>query len=130
MSSILDCSMAAKDAPSFDDLTPVEPANDTDDEDVPIVKLEPGDELVADVRFIERNVGKWQNTMLHLTRASGENCKMWSNKTIDRALGEADVGPGDTIGIRKSEDSYTYEDDDGEEREAYDFEVAVLEADD
>ena len=94
--------MATKDVPSFDDLTPVEPSNDNNDEDVPIVKIEPGDELVADVRFIERNVGKWQNTMLHLTRTSGENCKMWSNKTIDRAVAEAEVGPDDTLGIRKS----------------------------
>jgi hypothetical protein len=51
---------------------------------------------------------------------------MWSNATIDRALNAAEVGPGDTVGIRKGEDPYTYETDEGEEREAFDFEVRCL----
>ena len=116
--------MASKEAPSFDDLTPVDTSDDTDD-DVPVIKLEPGESIVAEVRHIERNVGKWKNSVLHLTR-NGEPCKMWSNATIDRALNAAEVGPGDTVGIRKGEDPYTYETDEGEEREAFDFEVRCL----
>lgn len=118
--------MASKEVPSFDDLTPVDSSGDSDDE-VPVVKLDPGESIVAEVRHIERNVGKWNNSVLHLTRAeTGEMCKMWSNGTIDRKLSSAGVGPGDTIGVRKSEDRYTYETDDGEEGQAYDFEVRCL----
>ncbi|SDM47016.1 hypothetical protein SAMN04487949_1771 [Halogranum gelatinilyticum] len=118
--------MSSNDTPSFDDLTPVSVPNDDDNDDVPVVKLQPGEDLVAEVRHIERGVGKYKNNVLHLTRPDGQLCKMWSNGTIDRKLDAADVGPGDTIGIRKSTDSYEYETDDGDEREAYDFQVAVL----
>ena len=122
--------MAAQDAPSFDDLTPINPSNDTDDDEVPTVKLDPGEDIVAEIRHIERNVGRYGNNVLHLTLGDGTLCKMWSNRTIDDALEEAGVGAGDTIGIRKDSDPYTYtiEDDDGneEEREAYVFQVAVL----
>lgn len=117
--------MASKEAPSFDDMTPVESSNDNDD-DVPTVKLDPGESFVAEVRHIERNVGKWNNTVLHLTRSSGEMFKYWSCGTIDRKLEKANVGPGDTIGVRKSEDQYEFTTEDGEGGEAYDFEVRVL----
>lgn len=116
--------MAIKELPSFDDLTTVDTSDDTDD-DVPTVKLDPGESIVAEVRHIEHNVGKWKNSVLHLTR-NGEPCKMWSNGTIDRKLNKANVGPGDTVGIRKCEEQYTYETDDGEQGEAFDFEVGVL----
>jgi len=118
--------MATKEGPSFDDLTRVEPSNDNDDEDVQTIKLDPGEDIVAEVRHIERNVGQFDNTVLHLTRPDGSLCKMWSNATIDRRLEKAGVTPGDTIGIKKDTDSYTYETDDGEEREAYNFQVAVM----
>ncbi|WP_218836359.1 hypothetical protein [Halorarum salinum] len=77
---------------------------------------------MAEVRHVEPNVGKFDNTVLHLTQ-EGDPCRMWSNATIDRQLDAADVCPGETIGIKKSEEQYTYETDDGEEREAFDYEV-------
>lgn len=118
--------MAAKDELSFDDLTKVTPSSDTDEDDVPTIKLEPGESIVAEIRHIERNVGQYDNDVLHLTRADGSLCKMWSNATIKRALSEAGVGAGDTIGVRKEETTYSYTDDEGEEREAYGFEVGVM----
>lgn len=123
--------MAKADAPSFDDLTKVDPSNDNDDEEVPTVKLDAGEDLVAELRHIERDVGQHGNDVLHLTDTTGDPCKMWSNRTISRALDEADVSPGDVIGIRKDSEPYTFEttDDDGNtvEREAFGFEVGVLE---
>lgn len=117
--------MATEETPSFDDLDPVETPNDNDD-DVPTINLDPGARLVAEIRHIERDVGKYGNSVLHMTRSDGELVKMWSNTTIDRKLDAAGVGPGDTVGIKKSEESYTYETDDGEQNEAYEFEVRVL----
>lgn len=117
--------MAAKDKPSFDDLTKVSPSNDNDNDDVPTKKLAPGEEFVAVIRHIERGVGQYNNTVLHLNDLDGEPFKFWSNRTIDRSLNEADAGPGDTIGVRKDSEPYSYETDDGEQKEAYGFEVGV-----
>lgn len=115
---------------TFDDLAPVEDTS-TNDDDEPTRKLEPGDELVAQIRHIEKEVGQFENDLLHLTDQDGELFKFWSNNTVSRKLEAANAKPGDTIGVRKAEDAttFTVENDDGEEeeRESYDFEVGVLE---
>lgn len=122
----------ATDHPSFDELEPIETESDND-EDEPTKKLEPGEAIVAEVRHIEWGASQFGNSILHLTdnAGNGEFVKMYSNGTIDRRLTEADVGPGDVIGLKKDEEPYTYtaENDDGEEeeREAYGFDVRVLE---
>lgn len=117
-------------SPSFDDLSTVNQSNDDDDGDVETIKLEPGEDFVAEVRHIEKDVGRYGNNVIHLTKPGGGLAKYWSNRTVDQALDAADVGPGDTIGVRKADDSYTFtaENDDGEEeeREAFDFDVGVL----
>lgn len=119
--------MAKANAPSWDDLSKVQTSQDTDDDGEPLIKLDPGEDVVAEVRFIEEEVGQHGNTMLHLTTTDGDPVRMWSNTTIDRALDAAEVTAGDVIGIRKHEESYTFETEDGDEREAYDFDVGVLE---
>lgn len=126
-----------EETPSFDDLASISPSNDNDD-DEPTVKLDAGEEYVARLRHIERGVGKYNNDVLHITLENecdghepGSHVKWWSNDTVSGLLDDANVQPGDVIGVRKDEDPYSYiiEDDDGneEEREAYGFEVGVLE---
>lgn len=118
----------ASETPAPEDFDMVELDDDQSGGDVETVRLEPGEELIASVRHIERDVGRYGNSVLHLTRPSGEPIKYWSNATIDRRLEAADVGPGDRVLIRKSEDSYTFTDDDGEEQTAHEFEVGVKKA--
>lgn len=111
---------------SFDDLAPVSSVGNDGDDDVR--KLEPGDNFVARVRHVEREVGKHENDVLHLTDLdSGENFKYWSNTTISRKLAAAEVEPNDVIGVRKGEEKKSYTDDDGEEIPYYEYEVRVAE---
>ena len=123
--------MATENAPAFEDLTPINTSNANDDDEEPTLKLDAGEHVVAEVRYIEQNAGEFDNTLLHLTDTTGEVCKMWSNRTIDSAFQEKGVGAGDVIGIKKDEEPYTFEveNDDGEmeEREAYGFDVRLLE---
>lgn len=117
-------------ATNFDDLDKVtdEPSND-DYDDVPAIEMEdPGDEFVGEVRHIERNVGKYDKMLVHVT-VDGKPKKYWAQREVERKLERADVGPGDTIGVRMSERSYTFQNDDGQEIEAHEFDVGVSEAD-
>lgn len=121
--------MATKDdSTSFDDLMPVNASNDNDDDGETLIKLDPGDSLIGSLRFVESDVGKYNNDMLHLTReGDDEAVKHWSNDTIRKSLKAADVKPGDVIGLRKESEPYTFEDDDGKEQRAHGYEVAVSE---
>jgi hypothetical protein len=119
---------------SFDDMDPVGTADRDDGESL---KLQPGDKLVAEVRHIETGKSSHGNDLLHLTirnadgledddREDGELVEMWGNATISKAFDAADVTAGDVVGISKAAQPITYEDDDGEERQAYQFEVRAL----
>ena len=116
----------AAEVPSFDDLELI--GDDTNDNDDRNVKLEPGEELVGELRFIESNASRYGNDKLHLTRLDDqEYVTWWSNATVSKKLEQKDVEPGDIIGLRKDEDTYTYTDDEtGEENEAYGYEVGVF----
>lgn len=122
--------MASQDnAPSFDDMSPINSSNDNDDEDV--YKLDPGEKVVAQIRHIERNVGRFDNDLLHLTFNTGEFETIWSNNTIRKALDQIEAKAGDWIGIAKDEEPYTYtvendETGESEEKEAYGYEVRQL----
>lgn len=119
--------MAAENAPSFEDLSKVPSPNDNGDDDVPEVRLDPGESFVGTLRHREKGVGKYKNTVLHLSTVDGEPVKMWSNRTIDTQLESAHVKPGDWIGVQKDAEPYTFTDDEGNEREAYGFDVRVSE---
>lgn len=117
-------------ATSFDDLETVNDRSTDDEDDVPNVELnEPGDEFVSEGRHIERNVGKYDKMLVHVT-VDGDPRKYWCQAEVERKLDRANIGPGDVIGVRKSERSYTFENDDGEEIEAYEFDVGVSGGDD
>jgi hypothetical protein len=112
-------------ASSFEELETVTESSTDDNDNVPNIELnEPGDEFVGDVRHIERNVGKYDKMLVHVT-VDGEPRKYWCQAEVERKLERAGIGPGDTVGVRKSERSYTFENDDGEEIEAYEFDVGV-----
>ena len=95
------------------------------DDDIPTKKLEPGQELRGTIRHIEHNVGRYGNSVLHLSDADGDPFKYWSNTTIDRRLDKADVQPGDRVLIRKTERENTWTDEDGNEQTSHEFEVGV-----
>ena len=103
---------------------------DTGSDDVPTFELEPGESAVLRIRHIECDVGQHNNRVLHLTRENGDLSKKWSNRTIDRAVERYDLGPGDWIGLRKEEESFSFENEDGEEQEAHGYDVRVVGADD
>ena len=116
----------ANDAPSFDDMESVT-SNSTDNDD-DTLKLEPGERAVVRIRHREHNKGQYNNTMLHVTTNSGEHRQMWSNSTIENALDEIDPDPDEWVGFKKDEETYPYETDDGEQGEAYGFDVRQMSA--
>lgn len=123
--------MASQPQMSFDDLEPVSSSTTDDGEDEPTRKLDPGEEFVAEIRHIEREKGRFKNTLLHLTDVeTSDPFTFWSNQTVDSALEQVDAGVGDVIGVRKSAEEQSYENDDGEEETFHPYEVAVDGGDD
>ena len=117
--------MTTRETPSWNDLDEVDDPS-TDDEELPTIKLDPGERLMGDLVAIEQEVGEFDNTLLTIASESEGLVKFWSNGTIDRRLDRADAGPGDYIGLKKSDDAETYTDDDGEEVEYHPYEVRIL----
>lgn len=113
----------ANDAPSFEEMESVTNRTDQDDD---MLKLDPGEKVVVQIRHRERNVGQFDNTLLHVTTNTGEHRSMWSNTTIENALEEIDPDPDEWVGIKKDKESYSYETDDGESGEAYGFDVRQM----
>lgn len=113
--------MASESAPSFDDLEPV--TNDFDDDDGEQIQLAPGESVVGEIRQIHTGLGEYDSTLLYIARGLGDVVKLWSNRQIDAQMESADVGVGDVVGIRKTEETATYVDDDGEETVYNIFEV-------
>jgi len=117
--------MASESAPSFDDLNPVS-SNDYEDDDVEFIKLSEGESLVGEIRAIHRGLGEHNSTLLHVARGLGDVVKMWSNRQIDSAINSAGIEEGDVIGIRKTEDTRTYVDENDDEHEYNVFDVRSL----
>lgn len=116
--------MATENAPSFDDLSPV--ANDFDDEDVEQIRLEPGENVVGEIRQVHTGLGDYNSTLLYIARGLGDVVKLWSNRQIDAQMQAADLGEGDVVGIAKTEETATFTDDDGTKQEYHIFEVRSL----
>jgi hypothetical protein len=116
----------ANDAPSFDDMESVTSNSDEQDE---IRGFEPGEAIVCKIRHREKNVGRFDNTVLHITLNTGEHEQRWSNDTIESALDKIDPDPDEWVGIEKDEETYPYETDDGEQGEAYGFDVRQMPTD-
>ena len=117
--------MATNETPSFDDLTPV--SNDFDDE-AEEIELEPGENVVGEIRELNTGLGEYNSTLIHIARGIGDVVKLWSNRQIDAQMERAGLGVGDVVGIAKLEETATYTDGDGEETEYNLFEVRELEA--
>ncbi|SFR85737.1 hypothetical protein SAMN05216559_0130 [Halomicrobium zhouii] len=122
--------MAANDTPDFDDLEPVEINEQEDDSDAEWLDLEPGESVVGEVRAVRPNCGQYDNTVIELARGLGDVVVMWSNGQIDRAFRVNDIGEGDVVGIKHTEDTATAENEDGEEYEFDIWEVRALGGDD
>jgi hypothetical protein len=116
--------MASETPPSFDDMQSATTDTSSDD-DVQLLELEPGEAAVLQIRHIEEDVGQYGNRVLHLTRENGDLCKKWSNQTIDRAVERHNLGPGDWLGLKKEDEPSTWENENGEEQEAYGYDVRV-----
>lgn len=113
----------ANDAPSFDDMESVT----ANSEDGDIKSWQPGEQVVCKIRAREKNVGQFDNTVLHITLNTGEHERRWSNRTIENALDDIDPDPDEWVGIAKDDETYDIENDDGEkEGEAYGFEVRQM----
>lgn len=103
--------MAAENAPGFDDFAESESA-ESETEDEPTVKLDPGESIVARIRHVENEVGEFDNDLYHVTRLSDKKpVAIWSNYTLRTRAEEEDLGPGDLFAMRKSEESREYDGD-------------------
>lgn len=103
------------DTPSWDDLDTVEVSNDDDGSDW--IELEPGNEVTG--RITAFNPLASYNGVVEI---DGRPYRL--NSTMRKQI-IAGLVVGSTIGIRKSEDTETFENDDGEEQEYNPREVAV-----
>lgn len=117
--------MATEEAPSPDEFTIVDSSPETNDDDE-LIELEPGEEMVAQIRHIEPDTG--YNGLLHLTRDSGEMGPYFMPAKISREVNAYDPVPGEWIFVKKGSEEHTFTDDDGEERSYYDHEVGFMEA--
>lgn len=116
--------------PTWDELSEVESPGTDDDDDT--LRLDPGEQVIAEVRAIDRDADRYGRDRLHLTRRDTDEQEFvvyMASSSVSRQLDNADVGPGDLVGIAKEEEPYTFTDDDGEEQEAYGFEVRVQSGD-
>jgi hypothetical protein len=120
--------MAAENAPAFDDLSPVEEPEAESDDEVPTIKLEPGEILQGTLLSIEEK-GQYGDNVLRIKSGNRGVVEYWDCKGIRRQFTAADVSPGDYVGIRKSEEmeSFETENDEGEAEtvEYFTFEVRV-----
>jgi hypothetical protein len=108
--------MATQETPSFDDLEPVDNST-SDDYDSEWIDLEPGESVVGEIRELTPNCGKYDTTVIELARGIGDVVAMWSNSQIDNALDDNDLGESDVVGIKHTEQTSTFTNEDGEEQE-------------
>ena len=112
--------MAAQDTPAFDDLTPVKPGNDYDDEEEGWIELDRGESVVGEIREISPNCGQYNTTVINLATGIGEVRPMWSNRQIDRALESRELAEGDVIGIKHTDETRSFTPDGEDEETEYD----------
>ena len=103
------------DSPSFDDLDEVEISEDSDGG--AWIDLEPGETVTGEITAFNPRAS--YNGVAEI-----DGVPMRLNATMRKAIISGLV-EGATIGIRKSEDSETFENDDGEETEYYPRDVRV-----
>jgi len=118
--------MATQDTPSFDDLETVDTSDESDDYDTDWLDLESGESVVGEIRAIKPNCGQYDTTVIELARGLGDIVAMWSNGQIDRALESNELGEGDVVGIKHTEETRTFTTDDGDEREFDVWEVRAM----
>ena len=92
---------------SFDDLEPTETT--TDDSGTDWIDLDPGQEVVGTITGLNLNAG--YNGVVEL-----DGRPMYLNNELKNQIIAALV-EGSMMGVRKSEDTETFENDDGEEQE-------------
>lgn len=120
--------MAAENAVNFDDLATLEVGNDYENDGEEMLSFEPGDSVAGVIISVERDVGPNSNSIIHLARGGDlkDRVKFWSNGQINRVLEANGLGSGDALGVKKTEETRTYKNDDGEEQEYHVFDVRGL----
>jgi len=109
--------MATGETPAWEDLDPVETDDENDDYDTEWLDLDPGEIVVGELRAVKPNCGKYDTTVLEIARGIGDVVTMWSNGQIDRVLQQKDLGEGDVVGIKHTEETRTFTTEDGDEQE-------------
>ncbi|MFA9516329.1 hypothetical protein ACERIT_03785 [Halopenitus sp. H-Gu1] len=124
--------MSTKKTPAFDDLDPVEANDDEQDEyDTEWLDLDPGENVVGEIRAVTPDCGDYNTTVLEIARGLGDVVCMWSNNQIDRALEDNDLGEGDVVGIMCTEETRTYTPEGSDEEQTFNiWEVRALGGDD
>ncbi|EMA25734.1 hypothetical protein [Haloarcula argentinensis] len=107
--------MATQETLSFDDLEPVD--NSTDDYDSVLIEPEAGESVVGEIRDLSPNCGKYDTTVIELACGISDVVAMWSNNRINNALDDNDLGEGDVVGIKHTEQTSTYTNEADEEQE-------------
>lgn len=117
--------MASESLPSIEDMKPVGVPDSDRDDDAEWIDLEPGDSVIGEIREIKPNCGRYNSTVLKLSRGVGDTVLLWSKPHIDNQITSNDLGEGDVIAIVVEDEPRTFTTDDGEEREYHFHEVRV-----
>lgn len=119
--------MASSQNPAFDEMDVVTGDDDEyDDEDTEWLDLERGESVVGEVRAVNKNCGKFDSTVLELSRGLGDNVTMWSNRQIDRVFEKNDLGAGEVVGIKHTDKTDSFTPDDADDPVTFDvWEVRV-----
>ena len=113
--------MASSKQPAFEDMRVVSGSDqDYDNSDDEWLDLEAGESVVGELRSINENCGKHDTTVLELSRGLGDKVTMWSNRQVDRALVNNEVGVGDVVGIKHTEETNTFTPDGEDEPVTFD----------
>jgi len=120
--------MAQSEMPSEDDFELIDPNDDFDDDgqDKDWLDLDAGEHVIGEIRDLNPNCGDNDTTVIELARGLGDVVLMWSNNQIDRALDSKDLGVGDVVMIKHTEDTRAFTNDDGEEIEYDVWRVGVV----
>ena len=109
--------MATNELPSDDEFELIEPETDSQDYESEWIDIEPGEEVVGEIRAIKPNCGQYDTTVIELARGLGDIVAMWSNGQIDTTLETNEIGEGDVVKIEHTEETRSFTTEDGDERE-------------
>lgn len=66
---------------------------------------EPGDEVAGEITHMEENVGKYNQTVIHVDTGD-ETWSVFLNNTMLNGINSLELGEGDLVGIRLTDRTY------------------------